>query len=93
MPTLIPHKQNHPTAARPVYRTHGIEPAFTCSGVTFRAECINRNHFMIRQLIVIPAIFGTAETEAFELPHVDQNLFSRIIRSPQPAGRPPKDRE
>ena len=33
VPLHHPHKQNHPTAARPVYRTHGIKPAFTCSGV------------------------------------------------------------
>jgi len=70
-----------------------MKPAFTCSGVTFDAECINRNRFMNRQPIIIPAIFGTAETEAFELPRVDQSLLGRIIRNPQPAGRPPKDRE
>ena len=40
-----------------------MKPAFTCSGGTFHAECIN------------------------------QNLFGRIIRNLQPAGRPPKDRE
>ena len=57
--------------ARPGYRMHGMKPAFTCSGVIFHAECINRNHFLNRKHIVIPAIFGTAETEAFELPRVD----------------------
>lgn len=43
--------------------------------------------------IIIPSIFGTAEVEALNLPSSDRNLFGRIIRNPQPLGRPPKERE
>ncbi len=47
----------------------------------------------LRELpIIIPATFGTAETQQLALPTADQNLFRRIIRNPQAADRRPRER-